>query len=263
MPLKALVNGEVVHSYRCKDHEWNDLHAAQKRGDAEIAFSCCDARVVMREGSRIKHFAHYRRPKHCEWKPESVEHETVKYQIARACHEAGWDADTEVVGLGYKADVLAQNGEIKIAFEVQLSRQTLAETLERREKLNADEVRDYWLFKKLPAIGRSGSKPMRCNLLKKDRDEWFIQYEKSRKLLENYVKQTLATAEREPVENETARLEPVALDDIEIPDPFIEGLKLLGGIILGALGIAVLKAIFTPQKPKQPLKFTRYRRRRR
>ena len=51
--------------------------------------------------------------------------------------------------IGY-ADVLARKDGTQIAFEVQLSSQTLIDTEERQARYQRDNVRGVWLFRKLP-----------------------------------------------------------------------------------------------------------------
>jgi len=220
MPLKALVNGEEVQSWHYSRDEWKELDAAKKRGDTEITMSCCGAPAILKAGSRIQHFAHYRRPDHCNWKPVSREHELAAFLIARACIEAGWDAKEESGGSGFRADVLAIKGDKKIAFEVQLIYQTLEKTLERRGKITANGVKDYWLFKKLPATKGFKMKFKRFYLLIQEDDDFVIQQGNRRTRLTTFVKRVLTDAEKERgelEEIEAVEFMPSVLPEIEDP----------------------------------------------
>jgi hypothetical protein len=79
-------------------------------------------------------------------------HLRVKEAIAKAARVAGWVAETEARGVEYgggevwTADVLATRRTASVAFEVQLSAQTWAETIERQRRYRQSGVRGLWLF---------------------------------------------------------------------------------------------------------------------
>jgi hypothetical protein len=81
---------------------------------------------------------------------ETVYHRTAKQIILETCQSAGWDATLEVAGGGWRADVLAQRGNVKLAFEVQWSHLRLDDTLERQERYAADGIRGCWFFRTPP-----------------------------------------------------------------------------------------------------------------
>jgi hypothetical protein len=248
MSLKALVNGKVIRSDKLSNEEWKALRTAQRERTAEILMRC-GARAVLRAGSRKKHFAHYRKPEHCNCKPESPEHNEVKTIIAFACEEAGWEAEPEAVGPGYEADVLATKDGIRVVFEVQLTYQTLEKILNRRGKFEADDVKDYWVFRKLPVTKGSGRKTKRTYLLKKEGDEFYVQYPKTTKLLGSFVKRVLSDAERKPEEEEYEFEGNDEFYDLaDIPDPFEGCLKVIVGVGITAIIVALLDAIFRPKK---------------
>ncbi len=244
MPFKALVNGKEVQSWTYTRKEWKELDAAKKRGDIEITMCCCGSPAILRAGSRIQHFAHYpgSKPETCNWKRKSPEHEKVQYIIAKACHEAGWQAEIEVPGPGYIADVLATKDDKRIAFEVQLERQTLEGTIERREKFAADDVKDYWLFKNLPAPKRSSKKHKRFDLLVQDNDDFYIQHPRRKTQLSKFVKRVLKDNEREPKKHEPVQYGYVTIPDVT--DPLDRCIKTALRIGIYAAFIGLLYALF-------------------
>ncbi len=86
-------------------------------------------------------------------KPEAPEHSLIKAEILTACEDLGYEAIEEYHGKSWRADVLATRGSEKVAFEVQLSPQSLKRTLERQEKYAKDEVRGCWFFQR-PVVSK-------------------------------------------------------------------------------------------------------------
>ncbi|WP_448070820.1 competence protein CoiA family protein [Georgenia yuyongxinii] len=102
----------------------------------------------------LRFFAHYRRPQHCASAGETVEHQALKHRIAALIRECGGTADVEAtpdvndVG-GWRADVLATTSAgRRVAFEIQLSRMSLAEGRARTERYAVDGIATVWLTTK-------------------------------------------------------------------------------------------------------------------
>lgn len=77
---------------------------------------------------------------------ESPRHLAIKRGVLAACARAGVDAKAEARGKGWRADVLAPTSGLPVAFEVQLSPQGLAKTIERQERYLRSGVAGCWLF---------------------------------------------------------------------------------------------------------------------
>jgi len=77
---------------------------------------------------------------------ESPRHIAVKRGILDACARAGVEAKAEARGNGWRADVLALTSGMAVAFEVQLSPQGLAKTIDRQERFWHSGVAGCWLF---------------------------------------------------------------------------------------------------------------------
>mgnify|MGYP001213455802 FL=1 len=82
---------------------------------------------------------------------ETTAHQGAKQVIIDAARAAGWDAQSEVIGDGWRADVLAVRGAVKIAFEVQWSFLSLDGALARQDRYERDGVRGCWFFRTPPA----------------------------------------------------------------------------------------------------------------
>jgi len=82
---------------------------------------------------------------------ETSKHDLIKAEIFLACNDLGFYATQEYNGKGWRTDVFAVKDTKKIAFEIQISPQSLKKTLERQEKYIRDEIIGCWLFERSPA----------------------------------------------------------------------------------------------------------------
>jgi len=157
MPLKALLDGRPLLAPLLGDRDWAELYFQRQR----LVLPCCPDRAVQMRGgagtTRIQHFSHAPAPT-CQFRAETMAHLRAKVEIARACADAGWAVDIEHAEADWRADVLADRGGQRVAFEVQWSRQTLAETEVRQARYRAAGVRGCWFFRYPPReVRRSGS----------------------------------------------------------------------------------------------------------
>ncbi len=86
-------------------------------------------------------------------------HDMIKAEILTACRHLGYEAIQECGGRDWRADVLAitDAGE-KIAFEVQMSPQSITKTIERQNKYIRDKITGCWLFNEAAQIKTKGVK---------------------------------------------------------------------------------------------------------
>lgn len=73
-------------------------------------------------------------------------HDRIQMQIVSTCHDLGIEAKQEHRGKGWRADVFIPRSENPIAFEIQLSPQSLSKTLTRQSKYSQDGILGCWLF---------------------------------------------------------------------------------------------------------------------
>ena len=151
MPLRAKINGkEIISTYLSKD-EWKDLKYNIKINQLDVLISQTNKQGYLRTSKLgLQHFAHKKGEKPENWKPESRQHMLAKTEILLACKEVGWEAKSEYIENNWIADVLAIKGNIRIAFEVQWSRQSYDKTIERQTNYKNDNVRGCWFFKTPP-----------------------------------------------------------------------------------------------------------------
>lgn len=144
MPLSAQVDGVSVNAAILSDTEWQAL-----KGSRYLRMPCCDTRGYARTGRLgTRHFVHSP-GSHCGAEGESTEHLAAKAEIVRACHELGWEVQSEFIGENWRADVYTTRGRHRVAFEVQWSPQTL-ELTRTRHALYGTDVKCCWLFRKPP-----------------------------------------------------------------------------------------------------------------
>ena len=146
MPLAANVDGVRTIASFLSDDEWQRVRSQKPA----ISFACCEARGFPRVSKLgTRHFVHVRRQQTqaCNWQPESPGHLHLKEVIAKACRAAGYTTDVEVSGTDWRADVMASRGRARIAFEIQLSRLTHCEMLERQRRYARDGVRGCWFYR--------------------------------------------------------------------------------------------------------------------
>ena len=150
MPLRAIINDVDIIAPLLNSEEWEQLKIDIKKNKYFVKLPCCGQQGFLRTSKTgLNHFYHKHDDKICNWKPESAEHLKLKYEILKACQESGWTAIPEYSENDWRADVFAYNGKNRLAFEVQLSKQTYEETIERQNKYTRDKVRGCWFFKKI------------------------------------------------------------------------------------------------------------------
>lgn len=147
MPLRAQIQGQDVIAPLLDDEKWAELKQAVKQKDIEVILPCCHNTAFLRVSPLgTKHFVHTNK-RNCRWKSESIQKIRIKSEIVLACRDSGYEASTEVVETGWQADVLATKGRVKIAFEVQLTSQTLEETLHKQQQYAQAGIQGCWFVK--------------------------------------------------------------------------------------------------------------------
>ena len=109
---------------------------------------------VSRQGMRF--FAHDAHAPECGLAGESLAHRLLKMELASAIRNAGWLAELEVPGNGWRADVLATSpdGSRRMAWEAQLAAATAEDLADRTARMAAEGVWVCWVTDKdRPFIG--------------------------------------------------------------------------------------------------------------
>ncbi|MFU8873206.1 competence protein CoiA family protein [Micromonospora sp. SL4-19] len=115
-----------------------------RRPKARAAAYCGLAGYLRTSKLGVRHFAHKSAGDCASHPSETGQHLRAKSIIVAAARTAGWDAEPEVRGSNWVADVLAVQGARKVAFEVQWSAQSRDEYERRQAKYKAEGIRCAW-----------------------------------------------------------------------------------------------------------------------
>jgi hypothetical protein len=126
--------------------EWEQVH----RVSPPVALVCrgCGAPMSAKSSSRgLRFFAHRSAAPGCPSQGETIAHRLLKIELVTAARDAGWHAELEIAGNGWRADVLATSpdGTRRIAFEAQLASCTIEDLDERTATMRADGVEVCWV----------------------------------------------------------------------------------------------------------------------
>lgn len=151
MPLTAIhtLTGEPIDSISCSPDAWAALRRLPvgtlvMKGNRQPA-------VLKRSIRGLQFFAHPPGGRDPNYQPESPMHLEIKAELVRGLRAAGYRAapeqgGTSPSGEAWEADVLAEGEGRKVAFEVQLSPQTLEEYERRSLRYHASGVEVVWLI---------------------------------------------------------------------------------------------------------------------
>lgn len=147
----------VIDLTDVSDEVWVSIWR-QATGDRLRCRSCSQPMHAKQSSATgLRFFAHTNVVPECPSQGESARHLHLKNAFARAFRTAGWVAQLEVAGEGWRADVLvtAPTGQ-QVAFEVQLSPITLDEVQERQRRHQASALHTVWVVSgKRPLWARS------------------------------------------------------------------------------------------------------------
>ncbi|MGP3978988.1 competence protein CoiA family protein [Streptomyces sp. 8N114] len=149
MPLTALHTRFGLLDATCEDLDaglgWETIYRVRPR--APLHCTACHGPVhakLSRRGRRF--FAHDSAAPRCPSHGESPEHRRLKRALALAARRAGWRAELEVAGEGWRADVLAtEPSGRRLALEAQLSPITYADITDRTYRYAASGVEVCWV----------------------------------------------------------------------------------------------------------------------
>src|SRR6266536_2587056 len=124
---------------------WDDVHRA--RPPAPLTCRACAALMSAKVSSRGLRFFAHRSAADCPTLGETLEHRLLKIELAAAIRGAGWTAELEVPGNGWRADVLAARPDSarRIAFEAQLAAATIDDLRQRTATMAADHIEVCWV----------------------------------------------------------------------------------------------------------------------
>lgn len=94
----------------------------------------------------LRFFSHDAAQSDCPTAGESLAHRLLKLELVSAARAAGWEAELEVAGNGWRADVLATSPTgRRMAWEAQLAQITTAEIVDRHDTMTSDGLEVCWV----------------------------------------------------------------------------------------------------------------------
>lgn len=151
MPLIALdsTDSRVVDATYAADGVWA-LYWRARTGDRLRCRGCGEvvhAKTMTQSGLRF--FAHSSTVKGCPSHGETARHLELKKRVADAFRAAGWDAELEVAGEGWRADVLVAGPTGRqVAVEVQLAGTTAEEVDDRMSRHSRSGLTTMWIVER-------------------------------------------------------------------------------------------------------------------
>jgi hypothetical protein len=128
--------------------EWGNL----KKNDLfkkNIKMTCCDSRAIMKTSHLGLQFFSHHAKKNCNFKPESIEHLMLKKYVYEILNNLGYKADIEkniyINDIQRRPDVLLEINDLKIAFEIQNTKQNLALIKQRSKEYVRNNMIVVWL----------------------------------------------------------------------------------------------------------------------
>jgi len=128
------------------DLDWSAIHRARPRAPL-CCRECGHGLHAKLSPKGLRFFAHDAAAPNCSLAGETIAHRLLKLQLASAIRDAGWFAELEVAGDGWRADVLAisSDGSRRMAWEARLAQITVDELRERTSRMEASGVRVCWV----------------------------------------------------------------------------------------------------------------------
>jgi hypothetical protein len=247
MPFVALLSGERINSLDISPGDWNAL----KQAHPDVAMPCCRREGTLATSKLGKPFFKHIRRGNCTSEPESEAHRECKAIIYTTARDMRFEADTEVAGDGWIADVLVSTSQITIAFEVQLAGQTAEKTAERSSRYRASDVMPVWLTKSSIVTELSSHVPAflldatdLANIRVRLPEVGFVPLgEAVRQILMGEIPLKVDLDAYVPPWYQAEDHDALALSG--------EGLKILGYIALGILGLISLVCFLDAHKPRR------------
>lgn len=151
MPLIAFRadTGARVESFACSGDEWQYLRQLPK---GALTLRNGQPAILKRSIRGLQFFAHPPGGSDPNYRPESAAHLQLKADMVLALRHAGYIAVAEGAGStpdgdAWEADVLVENPSRRVAIEVQLSQQTLADYEFRSRRYRASGIDVVWMVR--------------------------------------------------------------------------------------------------------------------
>jgi len=134
--------------------DWIELQRRVQTGNTSVVMPFCSCRGHLATSAiGTQFFRHYAGQSDCEYATtgESDGHLFAKNHAAAGARDAGWSATVEAASspssaMSWRADVLAEHKDRRVALEIQHSRQSAGEYLRRHRRYEATHVESLWFI---------------------------------------------------------------------------------------------------------------------
>ena len=148
MPLRGVIDGAEIISCLLGDQDWLDLKLRTRKRTKIPTLPCGHPAVCKTSSLGTKVFAHVRGTAHANCPtPESPRHILLKGLVVQAAVALGWSATPEAIGDGWRADVLLEHENRRLAVEIQWTEQTPEIFKSRQKRYEADGIECIWLYR--------------------------------------------------------------------------------------------------------------------
>lgn len=219
--------------------------------------TCCNQKAVMATSCRGRRFFKHYRLGNCKTGDETPEHLECKYVIYETALALRYEAEMEAPVGNRTVDVLVKTANGDYAFEIQLSRQIVSEFMERTADHLSAEVIPLWLTKERMWRRTRDFIPSFVTNVEDLSNIRVESSETERIKLDDFVRAILegTIALEYDLESYVPPSQPAETEDeYELSD---FGLRLLGWIALGAIGLAGLVYWLSPKNTRTKRKYSR------
>lgn len=140
---------------------------------------CEQPGFLRRSKTGLQHFVHKTAGDCASHEPETAEHRAAKSIVYLAVQESGWEGDVEVPSHpgphpAWIADVLVTRDRLRVAIEIQWTRQDHDEFVRRQERYAADGVRAVWFARHTGHLPGAATKALPVFSLEQAPDGAFV-----------------------------------------------------------------------------------------
>lgn len=135
----------TTEALRAGSEIWLQIHKTRPRAPL-VCRGCGHALHAKVSPTGLRFFAHDAAQSDCPTAGESIGHRLLKLELVSAARAAGWEAELEVAGEGWRADVLATSPSgRRVAWEAQLAAITTDEIQQRHDSMTGTGLEVCWV----------------------------------------------------------------------------------------------------------------------
>lgn len=148
MGFKAIKDAQEYLSFQIDALQWRNLKK-DRQFKSNLYMSCCKTKAIMKNSSLgLQYFAHHKKGE-CVHEGESPKHRILKKELYEILLNNNYKVEIEKQLLfddySVRPDIYLQMDDISIAFEIQVTSQSMEQMLYRSKKYNDNGIYVVWL----------------------------------------------------------------------------------------------------------------------